>query len=48
MEKRASFERQLFGAQGSVALVVLSEPAVRQQMGLLYGEMTIPRPSTGS
>jgi hypothetical protein len=42
MEKRASFERQLFGAQGSGALAVLSEPAVRQQMGLLYGEMTNP------
>jgi hypothetical protein len=37
-----SYERQLFGAQGSGALAVLADPAVRQQMGLMSEEMQNP------
>ena len=42
LDKRGGYERALFGAQGSGAMAILSEPAVRQQMRLMGAEMQDP------
>ncbi|WP_315792231.1 MULTISPECIES: hypothetical protein [unclassified Bradyrhizobium] len=42
LSERAGVERKLFGAQGSGGLALLTDPAVRQQVEALYGEMNSP------
>jgi hypothetical protein len=42
LTERAGIERQLFGAQGSGAFALLTDPAVRQQVQSLRGEMDSP------
>jgi len=39
LTERAGLERQLFGAQGSGAFATLANPAIREQIGNLKGEM---------
>jgi hypothetical protein len=42
VEKRASYERQLFGAQGGGGFALLADPAVREQILNLQREMNSP------
>ncbi|WP_027554543.1 phage tail tape measure protein [Bradyrhizobium sp. Cp5.3] len=42
LEKRAAYERQLFGAQGAGGFALLSDPAVREQVLALQKEMNSP------
>lgn len=42
LEKRASYERQLFGAQGAGGFALLSDPAVMGQVRALRGQMESP------
>lgn len=42
IEKRAGFERQLFGAQGGGGFALLADPAVREQVQALMKEMNSP------
>ena len=42
VSNRAAYEKQLFGTQGFGAFALLSDPAVRQQIQSLKGEMNSP------
>ena len=42
LEKRAAYEKQLFGVQGYGAFALLSDPAVRQQVTAMRGTMDSP------
>ena len=42
LEKRAAYERQLFGAQGGGGFALLADPAVREQVMALGKEMNSP------
>ena len=42
MEKRAAYEKQLFGVQGYGAFALLSDPAVRQQVMAMHAKMGSP------
>jgi hypothetical protein len=42
LEKRAAYERQLFGAQGGGGFALLADPAVREQIQSLQKEMNSP------
>jgi len=42
LEKRAAYERQLFGAQGGGGFALLADPAVREQILSLQKEMNSP------
>jgi hypothetical protein len=42
LEKRAAYERSLFGAQGGGGFALLSDPAVREQVQSLRGTMDSP------
>jgi len=41
-EKRAAYERSLFGAQGGGGFALLADPAVREQVQALQKEMNSP------